>query len=359
MDSILDKSVQVNDGLTQTNASAVECHFDKKYGIVFCAYLTGFGNYGEQKGKVGLSYFPATQPTNSRHIIISNEEGVYEPNILGLGDGKVRVFYVKSYGDKQYYYKDYNYISQILSEEKPVKVNIDNNLIPLTPGWYKDYLIQKGYTDFETAEYKGHGLIMTSDLKSFDNCVWGTLTSYDYYPIIFKSQDNMETITPVAIYPIICDFELDLCFHNKIMHSVARCHDGTIKYSKSPDFGKTWSKPYILENGSSCRPQITVYNNQLLIGYNIKDTNTDYRPPVSDRTHIKLLLGNNEDPNTYKCILDLHSNYGIVYFRIIDILGDLYMAYSDSQIGLQTINTDEKEEDGKEAVRYVKLGHLI
>ncbi|MBQ7256169.1 MAG: hypothetical protein IJS60_00560 [Abditibacteriota bacterium] len=358
MKNLLDFAVQVNDGLTQTNASAVECHFDSKYGIVFCAYLTGFGNYGEARGKVGLSYFPATQPTNSKHIIISDEDGVYEPNILGLGNGSVRVFYVKSFGDRQYYFKDFNFITQSLSVEKPVKVNVNNRIIDLTPHWFKNYLYENSFKDFDDASYTNHGLILTSNLKKYGDIVWGTLTSYNYYPIIWTSDDNMATLKPQTIFPIVCDFELDLCIKDNVLHTIARCHDGNIRYITSKDFGKTWDKSVILENGSSCRPQIIVYNNQILIGYNIKDTNTGHRPKVADRTHIKLLLGNNPNPNLNKCILDFHSIYGVVYFRIIDILGDLYMAFSDSQIGLESINTDSEEEDGKEAVRYVKLGHL-
>ncbi|MBQ0106151.1 MAG: exo-alpha-sialidase [Armatimonadetes bacterium] len=355
MNNIFDMSVQVNDGLTQTNASAVETAFDTKYGIIFCAYLTGFGNYGEQRGVVGLSYFPATQPTNSRTITVAEEEGLYEPNILGLGNGCVRIFYVKSSGDKIYYYKDFNFITRELTEEKQVCVKINNDTFPIHPDWYKNYLLKKGYNDFETAEYKGHGLILTSNLKRYDNTVYGTLTSYDYYPIIFRSDDNMATITPICIYPIICDFELDICLKDNIIHSVARCHDGTIKYNTSDDMGKTWSDPVILENGCMCRPQIMTFRDQILIGYNIKDENTGHRPRYSDRTHIKLLLGNSPDPNKNECILDYHSIYGVVYFRLVDILGDLYMAYSDSRIGLETLNTDDREEDGKEAIRWVKL----
>ena len=64
---LLEHSVQINDGLTQTSGDGSTLVFDRKYGIMFCAYMPGFqGHYGESRGKIALSCFPATQPTNIR-----------------------------------------------------------------------------------------------------------------------------------------------------------------------------------------------------------------------------------------------------------------------------------------------------
>lgn len=37
----LNKSVQINDGLTQTSGDGAALAFDTKYGIMFCAYMPG------------------------------------------------------------------------------------------------------------------------------------------------------------------------------------------------------------------------------------------------------------------------------------------------------------------------------
>ena len=94
--SDMENAVQINDGFTQTSADGACLCFDAKYGIMFCAYMPGaHGNYGESRGKVALSLFPASQPTNIRFIDISEGNDEYLPKILGLGEGRVRVFYEK------------------------------------------------------------------------------------------------------------------------------------------------------------------------------------------------------------------------------------------------------------------------
>ncbi|MBO7169926.1 MAG: hypothetical protein J6W28_01965, partial [Clostridia bacterium] len=94
--SILDTSVQISNGLTETSADGAGLVFDSKYGVMFCAYMPGAqGHYGESRGRISLSYFPASQPTNIRFVTVATGDDVFCNNALGLGDGKVRVFYEK------------------------------------------------------------------------------------------------------------------------------------------------------------------------------------------------------------------------------------------------------------------------
>ena len=73
--ALLEHSVQINDGLTQTSADGAALAFDTKFGIMFCAYMPGFqGHYGESRGKVALSCFPASQPTNIRFVTVAEGE---------------------------------------------------------------------------------------------------------------------------------------------------------------------------------------------------------------------------------------------------------------------------------------------
>ena len=84
--NVLDHSVQINDGLTQTSADGPCLVFDKKYGIMFCSYMPGLqGHYGESRGKISLSYFPASQPTNIRFVDIAVGNDEYCPTCLSLG----------------------------------------------------------------------------------------------------------------------------------------------------------------------------------------------------------------------------------------------------------------------------------
>ena len=112
MDIQINSSIQINDGLRQTSADGVNMAFDKKYGIMFWAYMPGpQGRYGESRGRISLTYFPASQPTNSQTVDIAFGNKEYVPNVISLGDGKVRVLYEKnsvSDGDHPICYKDYD-----------------------------------------------------------------------------------------------------------------------------------------------------------------------------------------------------------------------------------------------------------
>ena len=54
---------------------------------------------------------------------------------------------------------------------------------------------------------------------------------------------------------------------------------------------------------------------------------------------------------------ELYSKCGIVNVSAIDVLGDVYFAYSTSELALEYQNGNPKVR-GKDAIRYVKLGDL-
>ena len=123
-DMLSNASTQINDGFTQTSADGASLAFDTKLGIMFCAYMPGHqGHYGESRGKISLSYFPASQPGNIKFIDIAAGNDEYVPNIISLGDGCVRVFYEKnSRGDCNHNicYKDFNCLTGDLGCEQTV-----------------------------------------------------------------------------------------------------------------------------------------------------------------------------------------------------------------------------------------------
>ena len=147
---ILNFSVQINDGLKETSADGAGLVFDCKYGIMFCAYMPGFqGSYGESRGKICLSYFPASQPTNIKFVEIAEGNAVYCENAFGLGDGKVRIIYEKDSkadGDHDMCYKDFDFLTETLSEEKIMMLKrADGKVVKLTTSEQFKYLEGHGF----------------------------------------------------------------------------------------------------------------------------------------------------------------------------------------------------------------------
>lgn len=359
----LETSVQINDGLTQTCCDGATLAFDSKYGIMFCTFMPGMqGDYGESRNKIGLSYFPASQPTNIKFVTISSGNDEYVPNIISLGDGKVRVFYEKdsrAEGDHFICYKDYDYITDTLSEEKILMLNIDGKSVPLTQSEQFAYLEKNGYFD--------HVFLHTEQIifggctifRHEDGCYYGAIASELSEVILYRSRDNMASVEFFAIYPKQAQYEFDYKFFNDKIYAIYRTNHkaNAISYSVSDDNGKTWSEPIDFIESIQCRPRVIIHNNHVLMGYNYRNTNTKNRPEVYDgRTAVRLCFAENGNPND-NTVCDLHSKYGIVNICLADILNDAYMAYSTSVLAIDYQNGNPRVR-GKDAVRYIKLGDL-
>ncbi len=365
-EQLLQNSVQINNGLTDTSADGASLVFDKKYGIMFCAYMPGpQGHYGESRGRIALSYFPASQPTNIRYVDIACGADVYCQNIIGLGDGKVRVLYEKdSRADKDHdlCYKDFDFFSSTLSEEKLVMLKReDGKTVKLTGTEQFAYLEKHGYTNHqykcsEQIAIGGHTITPHTDGK-----LYGVISSYLAEPILYCSEDNMETVEFFAICPYTSQYEFDYKFLGNKIYAIGRTNKeiDSVFFTVSPDNGKTWTDPVYFENSIQCRPRIMVYNNHILTACNYYNPDTENRPAMQQgRTAVKLFYGENENPNANVVVADFHSKYGIVNIGLIDVLGDVYMAYSTSELALEYQNGNPKVR-GKDAIRYMKLGHLV
>lgn len=363
---ILNFSVQINDGLTQTSADGAGLVFDSKYGIMFCAYMPGFqGSYGESRGKICLSYFPASQPTNLKNVTVITEKDAYVPNIISLGDGKVRVFYEKnSRADCDHYigYKDFDFITEVLSEEKIVMLKRDDEqVVPLTGSEQFAYLKSHGFTN---QEYKCTEQISIGSHTIFrgeDGFVYGAITSYFAEPILYRSSDNLATLEFFAICPYPAQYEMDYKFLNGKIYGVFRTppERDSIYFVTSEDNGKTWSEPYLIKDSVSCRPRLINYSNGVLVVANHYNDDTGNRPDIQQaRTSVRMyLVKDGELPNEKTMVKELYSKCGIVNVAICNVLGDAYLAYSTSECALEYQNGNPKVR-GKDAIRYVKLGDL-
>ena len=363
--AILDTSVQINDGFTQTSADGVNMAFDSKYGIMFCLYMPGdHGSYGESRGRICLTYFPASQPTNTRTVEIVRGDMVYVPQIIGLGDGKVRAIYEKNSRadcDHPVCYKDFDYLSETLSEEKTIMVRLpDGSETMLTQSVQYAYLEEHGYHSHTYKCSEQINIGGCTVFKGEDGWRYGALPTFLSEVILYRSNDDLATVEFFAICPEVAQYELDYKFLGGKIQAIYRTEDAvdSICYITSEDNGKTWSKPIRLRDSITCRPRMIVYDGHILMAYNYYNGDTGNRPEIQQgRTSVRMLLGENPDPHNNTVVADLYSKCGIVNICLCDVLGDLYMGYSTSELALEYQNGNPKVR-GKDAVRYVKLGDL-
>ncbi len=366
---ILEKSIQINDGLTQTSGDGVNMAFDVKYGIMFCLYMPGHqGSYGESRGRISLTYFPASQPTNTRTIEVASGHTEYMPQIISLGDGKVRLFYEEdsmSDTDHELSYKDYDYLSGVLTEAKTVMIKKeDGSTVPLTQKAEFSYLEENGCYDHQYLCTEQIAFGGNTIFEGEDGYRYGAISTYLSEVILYRSKDNLATVEFFAICPYVAQYEFDYKILNGKIYALYRTDKpiNSICYTISDDMGRSWTTPIELENSITCRPRVIVHNGQILMSYNTYNPDTGNRYRIQQgRTEIVLRLGENHDPHDNKIVAHLHSKYGIVNVCLIDILGDVYMAYSTSMLNLECQNyngPDEPIARGKDAVRYVYLGDL-
>lgn len=363
LNTLLDYSVQINDGFTQTSADGACLVFDKKYGIMFCSYMPGLqGHYGESRGKIALSYFPASQPTNIRFVDVVEEKDVYGPTCVGLGDGKVRVIYEKdsrAEGDHRICYKDFDFLTNQLSEEKTVMLCRGNGeVVPLCLSEVFAYLDSLGLHDHEycqTEQWATTGIFTDEQGISY-----GSYTCLRMEPVLYRSADKMATVELFAAYPRPAQYEFAYRILNGTIYAVYRtpAQRSSIHYTTSADMGKTWTEAVALEDSIPCRPAMLCHNGHILMGYNYYNPDTKYRPAIQQaRTTLRFRCGEAADPNQNPLVAELYSKYGMVNMGITEILGDVYLAYSTSELALEYQNGNPMVR-GKDAIRYVKLGDL-
>lgn len=366
---LLEYSIQINDGLRQTSGDGVNMAFDTKYGIMFCIYMPGYhGAYGESRGRLSLTYFPASQPTNSVTVEVASGHTEYVPQIISLGDGKVRVFYEEdsmSDSDHTLSYKDFDYKTGIFTEAKTIMLKKDDgNIVPLTQAEEFRYLEENGCNDHkylcsEQICLGGHTIF-----KGDDGYHYGAISTYLSEVILYRSKDNLATFEFFAICPYVAQYEFDYKILDGKIYALYRTNKpiNSICYTISDDMGKTWTTPIEIENSITCRPRVIIHNGHILTAYNYHNTNTGNRPRMKQaRAEIVLRIGENFDPHDNKIVADFYSRDGIVNMCLLDIMGDAYLTYSTGPTCLDCQNyhgPDEPLASCKDALMYLKLGDL-
>lgn len=339
---------QINDGLKQTCASAVEIAYSHKYGIVSAVYLTSSSNYGEQKGNIGLSIYPAGQPGNAKYLSVSSGNQEFEPNILQIADDTVRVFFIDN--THKYYYKDVNILTYEIGEKHAVSFNSGD----LSDSACDAYLTSNGYSGYTPAS-GGDGINFVMKFFEYDSKVYGAICGTKYYPILVYSSDNCASLTPFAIYPYLTSYEFNYVIDANEIQALSRHGDQAssrlaIKYAYSTDNGSTWTRQDCF-NSYDSRPELFYYNDELYFIYNVNYPVSDKYPRKNSRTAILIGKINN---HALENVWMKYSNYGLVYPRTLVMFNDIYIAYSNSLLGLMKDNLDNSDES-KEQIRWVKL----
>ena len=153
---------------------------------------------------------------------------------------------------------------------------------------------------------------------------------------------------------------MDYKFLNGKIYAVFRTPSerDSIFFTTSSDMGKTWTEPKLIKDSVSCRPRLINYGEHILVSANHYNSDTGCRPEIQQgRTSVRLYFAEECAPCNENCVLELYSKYGIVNVSLVDILGDVYLAYSTSELALEYQNGNPKVR-GKDAIRYVNLGDL-
>ena len=356
-------SYQINNGLEETASCGNAAAYDRKRGLIFAEHMSGEQcMYGESSGVVNLSVFPPSQPWNVRQIRIDRipnaSRGFLCNAVYLIGDARVRVIYTKDRGEGLgAYYKDYDFLTDTLSERGTMFLHTGNGDVNLENRTYAAYVKSLGYKCpsecapiiNKVTEYNGE--LYTA--ITLDGCG---------YPVLCTIRGNV--FYPFAILPVVGRYEFRYYKDASGIYGLNRSDiddtgTGKISYFTSADNGKTWERT-VLEDGIQSRPDILPYYGKPLIIYNYRSekSHENFPPMHHHRNSVKFVYDG-------KVIRDFYSKYGIVEHETVDICGDLYMLYSDTSQALMYQNgacwhEDGLEvENGKEKSNWLKLGYIL
>lgn len=353
---------QISDGLNFTAACAAASVYDKENGLMFVSYMTGLRKrYGESTGKVCLSVFPPSQPTNIRHRIL--DEGVGESRGLLctahylVGDRRTRVLFTTTKGEKAAFSREYDFETDTVSERRRIYLRTRQGDLDLVNETYHQFLNENGYSVNCGMEP------IINKVCRYNGELYTTVTlDGPSYPVLCRIEGDV--LVPFAICPDKTTYEFRYLINDSGIYGVFRVppddhgtgHGG---YTESHDGGKTW-KTSVFEDGIQSRPDIMEYYGKPLVIYNFKsDRSVENFPPMhNNRNAVKMVYDG-------RVIKEIFSKYGIVEHETLSICGDLYMSFSNCPQALSSENNQAWSENGrgveqgKEAIQWMKLGYIL
>lgn len=197
--TVLKNQYQINDGFSDTAASAAHMQMNKN-GICFVSYLAGENNsYGECRGHIKLSVFPYRQPWKSEVYTIAKADGVFESNCLLISDTVCRVFYFNA--DRCYCYRDFDLTSRTVSAESKMYIgeasgedaNQKNKASDLQDGGYNYGTPSSSGDRVRLPQYTGNQLTYTvSGIRP--NLTWVDSDGY-YYNVGWINEGSAVTVS--------------------------------------------------------------------------------------------------------------------------------------------------------------------
>jgi len=358
---------QISDGLTQTAACCSAAVYDRENGLMFVSYMTGLPRrYGESNGKLCMSVFSPSQPGNIRHRVIDEGEKKSRGLLCGahypVGCGKTRMIFTTGYctdGEKAVYYRDYDALSDTVSERTEVFFRTDEGDVRLEQKAFSRYLRKHGL------ETESKANVIVNKVTSYGGKLYTAVTLDDAvcsYAALCTIEDNV--LVPFAVCPEKQTYEFRYVIADDVIHAVFRVapddHEtGHGGYTISRDWGKTWETT-VFQDGVQSRPDIFLYEGKPTVVYNYRsDKSRENFPRMHNfRNSVKMVRDG-------KVIFDFFSKYGIVEHETVSIRGDLYMVFSNCPQALSTengaawIEEGGPVEQGKEAIQWMKVGYLL
>ncbi|MGJ1244275.1 hypothetical protein [Sphingobacterium multivorum] len=355
--------IQISDGFLNA-ASASHLQINKK-GIAFVSYLGGVGlNFGESPGRIMLSIFPVTQPSQSKHYLIKEGEMAFESNCMMISDDILRVNYFLNGYDfvnlKQNKFKDFNLSTKEISVEQQSKITYNNVAYDLNNESISNILLLNGINaNFNWGVIDVCRPILRNGYNYKALCSV-SMPNYQPQPIVFvRSNDGFATMEYVGCLNVGCMYECQMEYDTIAgkWHILYRTSTG-ISYVNTSDF-INFSISQTVDNSITSRPCILKYKNKIIIVTNKGTTVTGLVGgvlPVNSRSRIVGQILNSTNINLSEIVFDISSRYGIVYPSIVDRNGELHMVFSDGSAQIEFSNNTGNQ--GKDSIFYYKIGEI-
>ena len=301
---------------------------------VFVPYLASTNGFGECHDLAAIADVPVAEPGRARSFIVcqSGETFLDEPvtTVVSYASfpwkGEVRV--MLDVNSDRFGFRDWDPRSRRVTGEGLFMCRWEGNggARPLSPDAISDYLKGRGLSGFNPKKEAGDRCVFQSKPQWKDGSLYGFVTSSCSQPILFRSADGT-FFEFIGAIPEIAEYECQLAILNGRFYAVMRGTKGD-NFWTSSDGGRTWMAAGRLPDGLQ-RPQMMVWRDKVLIGYSAPD-----EKPCSvrnGRNNLHLLWGEGTDLSKYREILHVLDPIGFVYPDLVDVRGELYVLWSNSE----------------------------
>ncbi len=371
---ILEHRIAISDTIAFTDSEAPNSCFSPDRGILYTTYMASRRNYGESGDIVVFGITPLCQPHRSRSIVVA-ERGVtpcvknarklmncncfyYETDEVlytakthfgetgEIRRGFVRILFCAN-GD-EYYYADYDIVSDSLSEPRPLLVQYNGKVLHFTGSVFRSYLESLGYEDFNKEE-AGETIILSDKFRlNGDGYRYTMATAAWAWPTTMRLKDGSDVMEFVGSLRASAQYEAQSAVVNGRMYVIIRGAK-TDDFFVSNDMGMTFH-PIGRIDFNTTRPQLLPYKEKLLIAVSKKGMLPN---KVRDgRNNILLLYGEGDRLEDYRQVFHVQDALGMVYYDIQDYKGILFMVWSSADLYV------DKNPQAKDLLWFVRLGEI-